>query len=291
MTKQPNKQASKQTAQSVILKNGLSAGQVRSFRKTVRDFYRAHRRVLPWRTTHDPYQVLVSEIMLQQTQVDRVVPMYRAFIEKFPTARHLARAPLADVLRLWSGLGYNRRARFLQQCAQVLVAEYGGNMPRDESALRSLPGIGPYTARAVMVFAYNIPTVLIETNIRSVFLHTFYQKKKSVHDETLLPLIEQTFDRKNPREWYSALMDYGTFLKSTYGNPNIKSAHYAKQSRFEGSRRQLRGRVLRTLLEKSANVESIAQSLEQSIDAVMAVLEQFESEKIIRKKGKTYHIA
>lgn len=218
-----------------------------AFQKTVRAHYARAKRDLPWRRTTIPYRILVSEIMLQQTQVDRVMPKYRSFLKRFPSVRALARAPLSDVLREWQGLGYNRRARALHACAKEIVAQHRGRIPTTYEELVPLPGIGPYTAGAVLAFAYNIPTVLIETNIRTAYLHHFFPEREGVRDAELLPYIDATLDQQQPREWYAALMDYGAHLKRTEGNANVRSRHYTKQSRFRGSDREVRGAILRAL--------------------------------------------
>lgn len=205
---------------------------------------------LPWRKTKDPYRILVSELMLQQTQVERVVPKYRAFLRAFPTARRLAAAPLRDVLRAWQGLGYNRRAKFLHQAAQAVAAEHKGGFPKDEAGLRNLSGVGPYTAGAIMAFANNEPVVLIETNVRQVFLHHFFRNKTGVSDTKILKRVEKTLPMENSREWYWALMDYGAYLKQQYGNVNHRSKHYKKQSKFTGSDRQIRGAIVRLLSDQ-----------------------------------------
>lgn len=195
-----------------------------------------------------PYRVLVSEVMLQQTQVPRVSIAFRAFIRAFPTFRALASAKPSDVLKVWQGLGYNRRALLLQRCAQRVVGEHRGRLPRDFEMLRALPGLGSYTAGAVLVFAFDRPWPLVETNIRRTYLHHFFPGRTGISDEELMPLIERTMDRAHPRRWFSALMDYGTWLTTQVPNPNRRSLHYVRQSRFEGSDRQLRGRVLRAML-------------------------------------------
>lgn len=221
------------------------------FVETVWKYYDEHgRHDLPWRATHNPYRILVSEIMLQQTQVDRVLPKYRAFLKAFPTVAMLAAAPLSEVLGLWQGLGYNRRAKFLHSAAKVVVAQYNGRFPKDVTALRSLPGVGSYTASAVMAFAYNAPVVLIETNVRTVFIHHFFEDSTHVTDVEVLQLVDQTLPKDRAREWYGALMDYGTHLKRTIGNQNIKSSTYKKQSQFVGSSRQVRGAIMRVLIKE-----------------------------------------
>jgi len=203
---------------------------------------------LPWRRSINPYRILVSEMMLQQTQVSRVTDKFRAFIRAFPTFRALALAKPSDVLKQWQGLGYNRRALMLHRCAQKVTDTFRGRLPADYDALRRLPGIGPYTAGAILVFAYDAPWPLLETNIRRTYLHHFFPGRHRVRDTELLPLIERTMDRAHPRRWFSALMDYGSWLASQTVNPNRRSRHYVRQSAFEGSDRQLRGRILRAML-------------------------------------------
>ncbi len=220
------------------------------FRAKVVGFWKKHgRHDLPWRKTHDPYKILVSEIMLQQTQVDRVVPYFERFIKKFPTVQALAKAPLSDVLKEWQGLGYNRRAKLLRECAKEIVEKHDGAIPKGRSALESLLGIGPYTAGAIRVFAFNQPEVLIETNIRAVYLHHFFPHTYKVDDRLICVYVGKTAKGQDPRTWYSALMDYGAFLKKTNLNPSRRSKHHVKQSKFEGSLRQVRGSIIRTLSE------------------------------------------
>lgn len=189
--------------------------------------------------------------MLQQTQVSRVIPKYRVFLKRFPTLRSLARASLADVLSGWQGLGYNRRGKALHDTARLLVRNHGGKIPKDAAALRTLPGIGPYTASAVCVFAFNKPEILIETNIRTVFIHFFFSGRKKVRDEELAVLVKEMIDLKNPRRWYSALMDYGAHLKQSGKKLNAKSAHYVRQAPFKGSRRELRGLLVRMASQRN----------------------------------------
>ncbi len=240
-------------------KNGPSLREISSFRRTVLAHFRNNgRKNLPWRKTRDPHAILVSEIMLQQTQVDRVIPYFNRWIKKFATPPALARAKLIDVLREWSGLGYNRRAKFLHDAAKEIVAKHGSRVPRDLAALLALPGVGDYTAKAVRIFAYNEPEVLIETNVRAVFLHHFFPRSKNVPDAKLLPLIEKALNGQVPRIWYAALMDYGSHLKAQNTNPSRRSKHHTKQSKFEGSLRQVRGAILRAYArgEDMAHVRS-----------------------------------
>lgn len=250
---------------------------IKKFRTTVWRYYRAHgRHDLPWRHTHDPYRILVSEVMLQQTQVPRVIEKYKEFLKAFPTIRALAQVSLADVLKVWSGMGYNRRAKYLREAAITIVGQYGGRVPRTTSALRAIPGIGPYTASAVRVFAFNIPDTMIETNIRAAFIHHFskhiyssknpnWEKRRSavmkITDVDIQSFIERAAQGQAPREWHWALMDYGSHIKKLHGNPARKSAHYAKQSRFEGSLRQVRGAILRELHKGSFSDHVLSERL------------------------------
>ncbi len=219
------------------------------FQEIVWNYYREHARLMPWRDEPTPYNVVVSEFMLQQTQVDRVWPKFDAWIEKWPDFASLAEATTEDVLRLWKGLGYNRRALRLQLVAQRVLAEFGGVLPSDVETLQTFSGIGPGTAGAIVAYAYNQPVVFIETNIRRVFLHHYFGDREGVADAEILPFIAEAVDREHPREWYWALMDYGTFLKTQVVNPNRRSKHYTRQSKFEGSNRQLRGLILQQVLE------------------------------------------
>lgn len=223
---------------------------VQTFIKTVWEHYKNHGRDFPWRRTQNPYRILVSEVMLQQTQTDRVVPYYRAFLKNFPSFRALSRANVRDVLHTWQGLGYNRRALYLKKTAEKVTRDYAGRLPRDPAALKRLPGIGDATAGAVCAFAFNKPVPFLETNIRRAYIHFFFPERKTVSDKEILALVEQTLDHKNPREWYFALMDYGAALaqEKTVENPNRRSKAYHKQAPFEGSNRQLRGKVIRLLL-------------------------------------------
>lgn len=259
------------------------------FRKKILDWYRIHgRHTLPWRSTDDPYRILVSEVMLQQTQVDRVIPKYTTFLKRFPTVQKLARAKLSDVLKLWSGLGYNRRAKYLHQMAQVVVGEYTGRFPKDTRELEKLPGVGPYTAGAICAFAYNQPVVFIETNIRTVYIYHFFPKAKKVGDKDILALVEQTLDTKNPREWYSALMDYGSYLKAMGVKNNAKSKHYTKQSTFEGSRRQIRGAILRELLKGANTLQELAKMLNREVGVIEEVLVELTKEGLVKNIREKY---
>lgn len=206
-------------------------------------------RDMPWRSDTRPYYVLVSEIMLQQTQVERVIPKFTAFIERFPAIEVLAEASLADVLALWSGLGYNRRAKFLHEAARMVVSEYGGAFPHDFEGLMKLSGVGRNTAGAILAYSFNQPVVFVETNIRTVYFHHFFAGSDLVADAEVEALVEATVDREHPREWYWALMDYGSWLKRSGVSLNALSRHYTKQTPLRGSVREIRGAILKVLTE------------------------------------------
>jgi A/G-specific adenine glycosylase len=229
--------------------------------------------------------------MLQQTQVDRVTEKYREFLAAFPDFPSLAKAPAAKLLRIWSGMGYNRRALALKKLAQAVVTEHTGKLPSDPDILATLPGIGPYTAGAVAAFAFNKPVVFMDTNIRRVFIHEFLHDRRNIHDDELLPLVHQTLDTKKPRKWYNALMDYGSMLKKEQVNPNKRSAHYTRQGPFENSNRQVRGRILKVLV-KGRPLSEVRIVKEAGMDAerVKKNLAALEKEGFIIKKGRSYVI-
>jgi A/G-specific adenine glycosylase len=261
----------------------------KAFVKTVGYFYKkSGRHDLPWRQTTDPYNILVSEIMLQQTQVPRVIEKYKEFLKAFPTVKKLATASQVGVLKLWSGLGYNRRARFLHQCAKELVLLK--KFPTDVMELEKLPGIGHYTARAVATFAYNQSHVFIETNIRTVFVHHFFPKKEHVSDSDILKLVEKTLDTKNPRTWYAALMDYGTYLKSQGITTHRKAKAYVKQSAFIGSNRRVRGRIMKVLLVESRTIDDLVVQTDCTHKEISRALESLIKDMFVTKKKKKYSL-
>ncbi len=218
-------------------------------------------REMPWRRDTRPYYILVSELMLQQTQVDRVIPKFEAFVARFPDSDSLAAASLADVLTLWNGLGYNRRAKYLHDSAKIITAEYDGIFPESISELRTLPGVGAGTAGAIAVYAYNQRVAFIETNVRTVYFHHFFSDVDVVADTELLPLLEATIDREHPREFYWALMDYGSWLKHQGVGRIAKSRHYKKQSALKGSVREVRGQIIRALSNGDASESALRRAV------------------------------
>ncbi|MBI4067998.1 A/G-specific adenine glycosylase [Candidatus Kaiserbacteria bacterium] len=247
---------------------------------------------LQWRKTKDPYRILVSEMMLQQTQVDRVIPYYQRFIKKFPIAKTLAQASLGTVLKEWSGLGYNRRAKFLHQAAQVIASQHHGKTPSDYIALRALPGVGEYTAKAVRTFAFDLPEVMLETNIRTAVIHDFFPRGRKVSDERLASILAACIQHVNsPRVWYWALMDYGTQIKKEHSNATRRSRAYVKQKPFKDSQRQVRGAILRTLSGSNATESTLAYKTGFATSRLMQALVALEAEGMVRKNGSRWQIS
>lgn len=235
----------------------LSSVQVNSFQRKIWDFYTAHgRHVLPWRPPKlkvkkgqiDMYKIMVSEIMLQQTQVSRVGPKFKEWIQQFPNISTLEQASRKDVLTLWQGLGYTRRAKFLHESAQKIIKN---GTPKNIEELENLPGIGHYTSRAIATFAWNESHSFVETNIRSVYINHFFKNKEIIADVEIINMVAQTLDKTQPREWMYALMDYGSHLKSQGKAHNARSKSFARQSKFQGSVREVRGSIMKFFAEKS----------------------------------------
>lgn len=227
-------------------------------------------RDLPWRNVDDPYAVLVSEVMLQQTQVVRVVCYWDRFMRLFPTIDALAAADVALVLESWQGLGYNRRALALKRTADICARDNGGHLPTTFDDLLALPGIGKATASGVLAFAFDKPSVYLETNVRTVFIHEFFPDRDDVSDREIEPLVERTCSRENPRGWYYALLDYGAHLKATLPNPSRRSKHHSVQSPFEGSRRQKRAEIIRLVLGDGCITLSDIENAMTSFEAMHA---------------------
>ena len=285
-----------------------------AFRALVRAEGADRYRDLPWRRTRDPYLIWLSEVMLQQTQVSRVEERMPAWLERFPSLETLAAAEASDVLAAWQGMGYNRRALALLKTAQTVVETYDGAFPHETRELVALSGIGPATAQGIRAFAFDLPGVYLETNVRTVFLHHFFPDVPAVPDRELTPLIEATCpgapgfaptdmaspfaapedERDTPRSWYYALLDYGAHLKKVLPNPSRRSAGYTRQSRFEGSRRQKRAELVRIMLDaregqpEGMTIEELSSALDaferaagrQDVPAaeVSAILEALERE-------------
>lgn len=259
------------------------------FRKAVWAYYKKHgRHNLPWRKTKDPYKILVSEVMLQQTQVERVIPFYTKFIKKFPTAKKLVAAPLSDVLKNWQGLGYNRRAKMLQEAAKEMTAR----KIRTVSELEMLPGVGPYTAHAVATFAWNEDVVFVETNIRTAVIEHFFSDKQDVPESDIEEILYEALPEGKAREWYSALMDYGASLKRSGISHTVRSKTYAKQSAFAGSLREARGAILRELARGGASPNRLTGLLGAERRAQMrSALRALFTEGLVEKINESYMLA
>lgn len=267
-------------------------GVHKKFITTVRDYYKTHgRHDLLWRKTKDPYKIAVSEVMLQQTQVARVKEKYKEFLTLFPTVRSVATASLSDVLKVWTGLGYNRRAKFLKTMAESIVTDNEGTFPKSVEGLQDLPGVGHYTARAIATFAYNQSHVFIETNIRTVYMYHFFpQSKELVDDKVLLPIIEATLDTENPREWYWALMDYGSYLKSLGITIHRNSKQYKKQKPLKGSVREVRGAIIAFLAQGSLSGVALQKKVSFDTQRYETAIVQLTREHLIEKEGRYYKI-
>lgn len=256
------------------------------FRRLVRQQGEELYRDMPWRRDTRPYYVLVSELMLQQTQVDRVIPKFESFIAKFPDEKALAEASLADVLREWQGLGYNRRAKFLHEAAKTIVEVDG--FPEDEAGLVMLPGVGKNTAGAIAAYAYNQPAVFIETNVRTVYIHHFFEDSDMVDDKEIRNVLEQTIDFEYPREFYWALMDYGHWLKKQGVKPS-RSRHHKKQSALKGSVREVRGQIIAILAKRDETEASLRQLLAAD-ERFLPALDSLTRDGLVAKTDDRYHL-
>lgn len=285
---------------ALFIKNKAILNTVKNstFIKKIWDYSAQHRRDMSWRKNITPYRIVVSEIMLQQTQADRVAKKFDGFIRRFPSWKALALAPTKDVLEEWQGLGYNRRALNLQKCARAVVEQHKGKLPQTPEELIELPSIGPNTAGSILAFAFNIPHPFIETNIRSVYIHHFFSKKSTttkISDKEILQKVTETLDQENPREWYYALMDYGTHLKKLHINPSRKSKHHKSQSKFKGSHRELRAHILKLLIKEPYSYTNLITTLQTwrktlSIDESELAISELEQEGFIMLNKNLYTI-
>lgn len=246
-------------------------------------------RDMPWREDTRPYYVLVSELMLQQTQVARVIPKFEAFIAAFPDEQALAQASLADVLKLWQGLGYNTRAKYLHTCARIIMNEFGGKFPSAANHMLQLPGVGKNTAGAIMAYAFNQPSIFVETNIRTVYIHHFFHDNFAVSDAQIIEKLEQTIDTQNPRRFYQALMDYGTWLKASGVKNNARSKHYKKQPPLKGSIREVRGQIIAALSQSEMTQLQLQKQLVAD-ERFEAALHGLVRDGLVEKNAKNFHL-
>ncbi len=271
---------------------------IKQFQDHILKWYKIHRRSMPWRDTRDPYKILVSEIMLHQTRVSRVLPKYKEFLKAFPNIKTLAKANEKKLLNTWKGLGYWRRAKYLKETAKRVVKNHAGKFPKNIEELETLPGVGSYTARALACFAWNSKEPFIDTNIRRVYLHFFFQKKNGVPDAEILAIAKKGVWSKNPRQWHYALFDYGaTELRDK--TINKKSKTYTKQSPFKNSFRSFRTRALRYALKhrnKKIALEEMHGFLrgllqnEETDFAPEEIMKSLEKDGLIKKQEMHYVI-
>lgn len=247
-------------------------------------------RPMPWRENTKPYYVLVSELMLQQTQVARVVPKFEAFIERFPNEAALGAASLGDVLTMWQGLGYNRRAKYLHEAAKMIVSDFDGHFPEMEAELLRLPGVGKNTAGAVLAYSFNKPSIFIETNIRTVYIHHFFADNFDVEDKKIIQKLTETIDTDHPREFYWALMDYGSWLKANGVRNVSQSRHYKKQSTLTGSLREMRGRIVKVLSAGEPMGELILKQAVDADDRFDAAINGLLSDGLISRSNGLFHL-
>ncbi len=256
---------------------------MRKFQQDILSFYEKRGRDLPWRKTTDPYKILISEIMLQQTQVDRVIPYYQRWLKKWPTVQKLANASRTAVLKAWMGLGYNNRGINIHKAAQKIMEDYKGDVLAAVKDYKNVPGIGPYTSAAVRIFSANEDIITVDTNIRRIYMHEFNLKDDSKVGE----LAQQCLPKGRSRDWHNALMDYGaTFLTARRAGIRPKT----QQSKFEGSDRQIRAQILRSILNEGAKSEAELRALTQTESKrLKAVLAKLVRDDVL-KAGKKYSL-
>ncbi|HLD43204.1 MAG TPA: Fe-S cluster assembly protein HesB [Candidatus Nanoarchaeia archaeon] len=239
-------------------------------------------RDFPWRKTKDPYKILVSEVMLQQTQTERVVPKYSAFVERYPNVFALSKANDRELLLLWSGLGYNRRAISLKRACQEIVERFGGEFPKNEADLRSLPGIGPYTSRAVLAFAFNKAVPVVDTNIRRILIHEFGLDERISFME-LEKIAKELIPKGKSRIWHNALMDYGAMV-ATARKTGVSSL--GKQGKFEGSRRWYRSQIVKMALKGNLRTQDVSKQLKTPLRFIRELCLELSEEGLIKFRDK-----
>ncbi|MFX0136836.1 MAG: A/G-specific adenine glycosylase [Candidatus Hodarchaeota archaeon] len=273
--------------------NGLTPKVIKLFQEIIYEYYKNYKRKFPFRENITPYNVLVSEIMLQQTQTGRVSEKFLKFIAKFPDFLSLSKAPLEEILIEWKGLGYNRRAIALRKIAKIIISDYNGKLPESIEELTLLPQIGHNTASSILTFAFNKPMVFIETNVRRVYIYFFFPNSNKVNDREIMSIVKKTVDKNNPREWYYALMDYGVMLKKIHPELSKRSSHYRKQAHFKGSDRQIRGELLRLLInDRTLSIDKVMKHFKNiAPNRIDDILYQLENEGFIKNEGDIIRIS
>lgn len=271
-----------------------------TFTTNLLSWYSVHKRDLPWRKTTDPYKIMISEFMSQQTQISRVVPKYHAFLDTFPGITDLANGKLSDVIALWSGLGYNRRAKFLFESAKYVVFDLDGDFPKTPESLVELPGFGPYTAGAVCAFAFNYPSLVVDANVKNVFNRIFGLTEKEIPSA-----VKKCLPKDNARDFYNALMDLGSkyfsrgatfdseypFKKfcKTYNGKSVPSLKKVKQKTFVGSNRFYRGQIMKMLVDTKELLIADLQSFDES-EKYLIAKNQLLSEGLILEDSKRIYL-
>jgi len=258
---------------------------IKKFQDKIFEWWEKNKRDLPWRKTTDPYYIMVSEVMLQQTQVSRVKEKYEAFIKKFPTKENLAEAETAEVLKIWSGLGYNKRALWLQQAATQLVE--GEEFPKKPEELEKIKGIGKYTARAILIFAFNHDLPTVDTNIRRILISEGFATEEATEKE-LFKIAAEITPKGRARDWYNALMDYGS-MELTARKTGIKPK--TSQKKFNNSTRYQRGKIVKALIKKGAlTKKEISEECEIDQKVLAEILTKLIVEGLVVKKRQYYQL-
>lgn len=260
--------------------------RIKRFQQKIFQFYTENKRTLPWRNTTDPYKILLSELMLQQTQVNRVIDYYTRWIALWPTIDALACARRTEVLKEWMGLGYNTRAVRLHQAAKIIVAEFDSDVIAAMTQYKEIPGIGRYTSHAVQIFSTNADLVTVDTNIRRILIKEF-DLPENVPDATLWAIAQRCLPKGRSRDWHNALMDYGSLIQTTR-TTGIKPK--TTQSRFDGSDRQLRASIIRMLLQHDESPEYLSKVLHIEHARLMKILEKLIHENIVTQNNNRFSL-
>jgi A/G-specific adenine glycosylase len=264
----------------------ISKKDIQRFQQKILEFYQKNKRDLPWRKTTDPYHILVSEFMLQQTQVSRVVEYYNKWMESWPTVNNLASEEYKNVLQSWMGLGYNRRAMYLHNTAKIIVKDFDSDVLNAVNHYENLPGIGLYTSKAIQIFAANADIATVDTNIRRILISEF-DLNENISENDLFSLAQLCLPHGKSRDWHNALMDYGAmYLTSRKSGIKPKT----QQSRFKGSDRQIRGQILRLLLKEDHSFYELHHQIQVNDTRLTGILDKMIHEKTISKTNEKFHV-
>ena len=263
----------------------INQDSINAFHQRIFSWWKENKREFPWRKTTDPYKIMVSEIMLQQTQASHVASKYNNFIKRFPTLEKLAHASKAEILSLWSGLGYNRRALWLQEAARTIVEK--GVFPQTPKELEKLKGIGPYTAKSILIFAFNLDIATVDTNIRRILIAENFATEET-SEKQLFEIANKLLPIGKSSDWHNALMDFGaTFLTARKTGISPTS----KQSNFKDSDREKRGQILKYLLEEEkATFPELKNHLKIEKKRLETILEKMVKDGLLNKIDERYSI-